>query len=77
VLQAVYWYLCNPLSYRDIEELMDERGIDIDHSTLQRWVEKYTPFIDAEFRKKKKSVGTSWRMDWAYMVSPLCQPKNL
>ena len=51
VLQAVYWYLRYPLSYQDIEELMEERGIDVDHSTLQRWIEKYTPLIDAEFRK--------------------------
>ena len=47
VLQAVYWYLRYSLSYRDIEELMQERGVDLDHSTLQRWVVKYTPMVEA------------------------------
>jgi putative transposase len=67
VLQAVYWYLRYSLSYRDIEELMNERGVNIDHSTVQRWVFKYTGMIEEEFRKKKKSVGTSWRMDETYI----------
>jgi len=67
VLQAVYWYLRYSLSYRDIEELMEERGIKLDHATVQRWVIKYTPLIEAEFRKKKKAVGSSWRMDETYI----------
>ena len=67
VLQAVYWYLRYSLSYRDIEELMEERGIQLDHATVQRWVIKYTPLIEAEFRKKKKAVGSSWRMDETYI----------
>ncbi len=67
VLQAVYWYLRYSLSYRDIEELMEERGIELDHATVQRWVVKYTPLIEAEFRKKKKTVGSSWRMDETYI----------
>ena len=67
VLQAVYWYLRYSLSYRDIEELMGERGIELDHATVQRWVVKYTPLVEAEFRKKKKTVGSSWRMDETYI----------
>jgi putative transposase len=67
VLQAVYWYHRYALSYRDIEELMDERGIDVDHATLQRWVFKYTPLLEKAFRKKKSMVGTSWRMDETYI----------
>jgi putative transposase len=67
VLQAVYWYLRYALSYRDIEELMIERGVNIDHSTVQRWVVKYTEMLENAFRKKKKSVGTSWRMDETYI----------
>ena len=43
VLQAIFWYLRYSLSYRDIEELMKERGVEIDHATVQRWVVKYTP----------------------------------
>jgi len=67
ILQAVFWYLRYALSYRDIEELMEERGVEVDHSTLQRWVAKYTPLLDAEIRKRKKAVGTSWRMDETYI----------
>jgi VCBS repeat-containing protein len=67
VLQAIYWYLRYALSYRDIEELMLERGVHIDHSTIQRWVVKYTEMLEEAFRKKKKSVGTSWRMDETYI----------
>ena len=67
VLQAVYWYLRYALSYRDIEELMQERGVDVDHATLQRWVVKYTPMVEANIRKKKQTVGRSWRMDETYI----------
>ena len=67
VLQAVFWYLRYSLSYREIEELMRERGVEIDHATVQRWVVKYTPLLETEFRKKKKAVGTSWRMDETYI----------
>ena len=67
VLQVVYWYLRYSLSYRDIEELMGERGVEIDHATAQRWVVKYSPLIVVEFRKKKKDVGSSWRVDETYI----------
>ena len=67
ILQAVFWYLRYSLSYRDIEELMAERGIEVDHATIQRWVVKYTPILEAKLRKRKKNVGTSWRMDETYI----------
>lgn len=67
VFQAVFWYLRYSLSYRDIEELMRERGVEIDHATVQLWVVKYTPILEVEFRKRKKAVGTSWRMDETYI----------
>jgi len=67
ILQAVYWYLRYALSYRDIEELLEERGIKVDHSTVQRWVVKYTPLLETEIRKRKKTVGSSWRMDETYI----------
>jgi putative transposase len=67
ILQTVYWYLRYALSYRDIEELMEERGVEVDHSTVQRWVVKYTPLLETEIRKRKKTVGTSWRMDETYI----------
>lgn len=59
ILQAVFWYLRYSLSYRDVEELMAERGITVDHATIQCWVVKYTPLIESEFKKRKKAVGSS------------------
>ena len=46
---------------------MEERGVHVDHSTVQRWVVKFVPFLEAEMRKRKKSTGTSWRLDETYI----------
>lgn len=67
ILMAVRWKLAYPLSYRNIEELMDERGVDMDHSTVQKWVVYYAPQLEHSFRKRKKPVGSSWRMDETYI----------
>src|ERR1700733_5067134 len=68
ILMAVRWYVSYSLSYRDIEELMLERGMSVDHSTLNRWVVYYSPLLEEEFRKnKKRKVGSSWRMDETYI----------
>ena len=68
ILIAVKWYVAYSLSYRDVEELVSERGVTVDHSTLNRWVIKYAPLLEAEFRKNhKKRVGMSWRMDETYI----------
>ena len=64
---AIRWYLSYSLSYRDIEELMLERNINVDHSTIQRWVVDYSPLLLEEFKKKKKKVSSSWRMDETYI----------
>ncbi len=66
VLQAVYWYLRYSLSYRDIEELMKERGVEIDHATVNDG-SSMTQILEIEFRKRKKAVGNSWRMDETYI----------
>lgn len=55
------------LSYRDLEEMACIRGAQIDHSTVQRWMIKFTPLIDMQVRKRKKPVGKSWRMDETYI----------
>lgn len=55
------------LSYRDIEELCQLRGLTIDHSTLQRWVERFASLLDKSFRQRKKEVNASWRMDESYI----------
>lgn len=63
ILHAVYLKLRFSLSYRDIEELMAIRGVKIDHATIQRWVFKFAPLVEKQFKKRKKSVGKRWRMD--------------
>src|SRR5215217_4911671 len=66
-LQAVYVKLRFSLSYRDIEELLSIRGVFVDHATIQRWVYKFTPLVEGTFRKRKKVVGKSWRIDETYI----------
>jgi putative transposase len=67
ILHAVYLKLRFGLSYRDVEELLSIRGVKVDHATIQRWVFKFTPTIEEQFRKRKKSVGRRWRMDDTYI----------
>ena len=67
ILQAVYLKLRFTLSYRDIEELLRIRGVVVDHATIQRWVFKFTPMIDINFRKRKRGVGLRWRLDETYI----------
>lgn len=54
ILQCVRWYLAYSLSYHDLEELMQDRGYTVDHSTVQRWVVYYAPSIEKAFHKNKK-----------------------
>ena len=68
ILQAVYWYLRYSLSYRDIEELLLERRVNVDHSTVQRRVVKYTGMLEEEFRKKKNPAGKSWSCIISYLI---------
>ncbi len=57
IMQSVRWYLAYSLSYRDIEEIMKERGFDVDHSTVNRWVVHYAPRLEQAFHKKKRKPG--------------------
>ena len=70
VLTTIRWYLRYSLSYRDVEELISERGIRVDHSTINRWVVKYAPLLAAEVQKHKRQVGLSWRLDETYIKVP-------
>ena len=64
----VRWYLAYSLSYRDVEELALERGLKVDHSTINRWVIEYAPRLENVFRKRyKRQTGISWRMDETYI----------
>jgi transposase-like protein len=66
ILTCVRWYVAYPLSYRQVEELMQERGVSVDHATINRWVLKYSPQLEAVFHRRKRPVWISWRMDETY-----------
>ena len=67
ILYAVFFYVRYGVSYRDLEEIMAERGVDVDHATLNRWVVKFSPSIAANAQLMKRSVAESWRMDETYI----------
>jgi putative transposase len=67
MLMCVRWYAGYPLSFRQIEEMMAERGVFVDHSTLHRWSMKILPVLAAAFCQRKCPVGRSWRMDETYV----------
>ena len=67
ILYAVFFYVRYGVSYRDLEEIMAERGVEIDHATLNRWVVKYAPQIAANAQARKKPTACSWRMDETYI----------
>jgi transposase-like protein len=63
MLTCLRWYVAYPLSLRHIEEMMQERGVFVDHVTVHRWVIKVLPVLATVFRQRKHPVGRSWRMD--------------
>src|SRR5215471_19198657 len=67
ILWGVRWYVAYPISYRQLEEMMGERGVAVDHSTLNRWGIKYAPEFEKEFRRRQCPVGRSWRLDETYV----------
>jgi putative transposase len=67
ILMGVRWYLAYPLSTRHVEELMAERGVEVDHATINRWVIKYSPLLEEAFYRRKRPVWVSWRLDETYI----------
>jgi len=67
ILMGVRWYVAYPLSTRHVEELMLERGVHVDHSTINRWVVKYSPLLEEALHRRKRPVWISWRMDETYI----------
>jgi putative transposase len=67
ILMGVRWYVAYPLSTRYVETLMAERGVEVDHSTMNRWVIKYSPQLEEAFHRRKRPVWISWRMDETYV----------
>jgi transposase-like protein len=67
ILLCVRWYCRYQLSYRDVEQMMRERGLDVDHSTVFRWVQRYAPEINKRIRPHLKMSGASFRVDETYI----------
>ena len=63
MLMRVRWYVAYPLSTRHIEELLRERGVFVDHSTIHRWVRKYSSQLEDAFDRRQRPIWISWRMD--------------
>ena len=67
VLWGVRWYVAYPISYRQLEEMMEDRGVEVDHSTLNRWILKYVPLLEKGFMAHNRPVSNSWRLDETYV----------
>lgn len=67
IILCVRWYLRYKLSYRDLVEMMAERGLSVAHTTILRWVRRYTPEFDKRWRRFSAQAGTSWRVDETYV----------
>ena len=72
ILLAVRWYLRFGLSYRDLEELLAERGVAVDHVTLHRWVQRFTPLLIDAARPCRHAVGRRWFVDETYVKVAAC-----
>ena len=67
LLQCVRWYLRYAVTYRDLVEMMSERGVSVAHTTIMRWVHEYGPLLDKRIRRKLKKTGDSWKLDETYV----------
>ena len=68
MLVCVRWYAAYPLSLRNLEAMMAERGVLVDHATVHRWSQKMLPVLAKVFRRRKHPVGRSWRVDETYVL---------
>ena len=67
ILWAVRWYLMFPVSYRDLELMLADRGVNVDHTTIYRWIQAYAPEIDKRIRPHLRLSNGSWRVDETYV----------
>ena len=67
IILCVRWYLRYSLSYRDLEEMMGERGLSVDHVTIWRWVQRYAPILNQRLRREIRHPNQSWRVDETYV----------
>ena len=67
IILCVRWYLRYSLSYRDLKEMMAERGLAVDHVTIWRWVQRYAPILTQRVRRERRHPNRSWRVDETYV----------
>jgi IS6 family transposase len=67
ILIRVRLYLRYSLTYRDLEEIMAERGLSVDHATIWRWVQRYAPVLNQRIRRELRRPNRSWRVDETYV----------
>src|SRR5215218_10792040 len=67
ILWAVRWYLTFPISYRDLELMLQDRDVDVDHTTVFRWIQAYAPGIEKRIRPHLQPSSGSWRVDETYV----------
>jgi len=67
ILLCVRWYLRYSLTYRDLEEIMAERNLSVDHVTIWRWVQRYAPVLNRRIRREMRKPNRSWRVDETYV----------
>ena len=67
ILVCIRWYVAYPLNYRRLEEMMEERVVSVNHSSINRWAIRFLPLVEKMARKHKRPVGGSWRMDETYI----------
>jgi transposase-like protein len=67
ILWAVRWYLQLPIRYRDLERMLSDRGVQVDHTTLFRWIQAYAPELDKRIRPHLHMTNGSWRVDETYI----------
>src|SRR5437762_12818691 len=67
ILLCVRWYLRYSLAYRDLEEIMAERGLSVDHVTIWRWAQRYAPILNQRIRREMRRPNRSWRVDETYL----------
>ena len=67
IILCTRWYLRYSLSYRDLVEMMEERGLCVAHTTIMRWIHEYAPLLDKRTRPRLRKTGDSWRVDETYV----------
>jgi transposase, IS6 family len=67
ILWAVRWYLMFPISYRDLELMLLDRGVEVDHTTIFRWIQAYTAKLEKRIRPHLRLSKGSWRVDETYV----------